>query len=55
VDEPATASGSTAYGALVEGEADREGMELAWRVLCQAMELSEAEDYFIDVEGSPEG
>ena len=45
VEEGASPSAATAYGALVEGEADRTGMELAWRLLCQMLEL-ESVPYF---------
>jgi len=53
LEETATASETTAYGALVGGEADREGVELAWRVVCQMLEF-EITPYFDEIEGSPE-
>jgi len=52
VEDGTSASCATAYGALVEGEADRTGMELAWRLLCQLLEIEDGA-YFED-EAAPE-
>jgi hypothetical protein len=52
LEESTSPSSATAYGALVEGEADRAGMELAWLLLCQMLEI-EGGAYFAD-EAAPE-